>query len=349
MAQSRLISSDIWSDDWFGPLPFFDQALWIGLFSTCADDQGRLLDNPILIRAAVFPYKDTHIEDIEAALSRFTAAGRLHRYQADGKSLAQIVNWWDHQRPQWAQPSRWPAPVGWQDAVRTRQNGAYVALNWDGSRGFQVVPSGEPTTLYVQVGRQDPTPDPVPNPTPDPVPAADARASVAQTPPRAAPEPRPLQPTWTRVLDRAGIIVNGVAQSDMWRDLAETADAAHPELFEKAIEAGVRANATSLRYVKAVVDRCIAEARMPDDPKTRGAPPGRDGMSFGQRFDATIAEWLADKQAEEAAHGNNGNGSEGVGAAAPGIPGSRAAQPGQPNRSTRGDGAVRAPPSGHPG
>jgi hypothetical protein len=33
MANSRIITSAIWEDDWFGQLGFFEQALWIGLFS----------------------------------------------------------------------------------------------------------------------------------------------------------------------------------------------------------------------------------------------------------------------------------------------------------------------------
>lgn len=209
MAKNRLIASDIWADDWFGPLPFFEQALWIGLFSQCADDQGRLLDNPVLIRASVFPYKDIAMADIVKALALFERDGKIHRYQADGKKLIQIVNWWDHQHAQWVQPSQWPSPEGWHDAVRTRMNGTYLSENWDGLRGFQVVPSGdmapeqtpivapertpivapERTTLPTHLGGQDPDPNPDPNPNPG-ISGAIA-PEPADVPAAEEPEPEP--------------------------------------------------------------------------------------------------------------------------------------------------------------
>uniref|UniRef100_A0A6M3LMI4 Putative homing endonuclease n=1 Tax=viral metagenome TaxID=1070528 RepID=A0A6M3LMI4_9ZZZZ len=122
MATRRMIASSIWEDDWFGQLGFFEQALWVGLFSKCADDQGRLLDNAVLLRAAVFPYKDMNPADIDGALVGFEEAGRIHRYETDGKRLIQVLNWWEHQPQQWASPSKWAAPEGWVDHVRTREN-----------------------------------------------------------------------------------------------------------------------------------------------------------------------------------------------------------------------------------
>ena len=51
----------------------------MGLFAARADDQGRLLDNPILIRARLWPYRDVPVADVSAALDRFVCDGRLHR------------------------------------------------------------------------------------------------------------------------------------------------------------------------------------------------------------------------------------------------------------------------------
>ncbi len=130
MANRRMITSSIWQDEWFGPLSFFEQALWIGLFSVCADDQGRLIDSPILIRASVFPYKDVSLDEIETALGTFSQAGRVIRYQSGSKRLLQIVNWWKQQRAQWASRSDWPAPDDWVDRVRTRTSAGMVTENW---------------------------------------------------------------------------------------------------------------------------------------------------------------------------------------------------------------------------
>ena len=171
MATSRLIASTIWDDEWFGQLDFFEQTVWIGLFSRCADDQGRILDNAVLIRAALFPYKDVAISEVEAALRKFCDSRRLHRYEVDGKPLIQLVHWWQHQQQQWAQHSRWPAPAGWVDHVRTRLNGHYVEEDWDGKGGnakanrdwepaISPERSPEPVTCTSHVGRHDPDPDP---------------------------------------------------------------------------------------------------------------------------------------------------------------------------------------------
>lgn len=130
MANSRLITSAIWEDEWFGELDFFEQALWIGLFSKCADDQGRLLNNPTLIRAAVFPYKDVPLSDITTLLNEAAASKKAILYEADGKALVQIVRWWQHQKPQWACESKYASPPGWTDRIRTRQGGKYRAINW---------------------------------------------------------------------------------------------------------------------------------------------------------------------------------------------------------------------------
>lgn len=130
MASRRMISSDIWEDQWFGELDFFDQALWVGLFSKCADDQGRLKDNAILIRASVFPYKDFDVSDIEDALKRFADADRLIRYSVGTKDYIQLKNWWRHQMPQWANPSKYPPPPMWVDRVRTNLNKKYMEINW---------------------------------------------------------------------------------------------------------------------------------------------------------------------------------------------------------------------------
>ena len=164
MARARVISSSIFDDEWYGPLDFFQQQLWIGLFAKCADDQGRLLDNPVLIRAAIFPYKDTPVAQIDAALTAFSEAGKLMRYRVGGKALIQLAKWWENQPMQWAAVSRWPAPEGWADRVRTRQNNRYVEVNWRPHPTPSVTPSPERSpepspdtpTLCVQAGGQVP-------------------------------------------------------------------------------------------------------------------------------------------------------------------------------------------------
>ena len=122
----RLIAAKTFEDEWFGCLDDRKALVWVGLITTIADDQGRFPAISALIRSRLFAYRDVPIPDVEEALEAFTAAGKLHRYEADGKTLLQIVNWWKHQRPTWAQPSDYPAPRGWSDKARHRENGKYV-------------------------------------------------------------------------------------------------------------------------------------------------------------------------------------------------------------------------------
>jgi len=169
MANRRMISSSTWEDEFIGELDFFQRCLWIGLFSSCADDQGRLLDNPILIRAKLFPYDDIQIEKIEEGLVKFQEHGKILRYSANGKALIQILRWWENQKSQWAGRSKYTAPDGWTDHIRTRENGKYISENWD-SRDEIDDPSPEDFTRTLQAGRQYPVPVPVNVPVPDPIP-----------------------------------------------------------------------------------------------------------------------------------------------------------------------------------
>lgn len=130
VARQRMIECAIWRDENFGTLSFFGQALWIGLFTTCTDDQGRLLDNPFLIKATLWPYRNIAIEDVEKELETFEQFGWIQRYEADGKKLVQVLGWWEHQSLQWAAASKWAAPSEWQDRIRTKIGELYVKRNW---------------------------------------------------------------------------------------------------------------------------------------------------------------------------------------------------------------------------
>lgn len=134
---SRLIHSDLFEDDFVGSLSYFERLLWIGLFGAVADDQGRFLDNPALVRVKVFLYDANLTDDkVEQALVKLVSAGKIIRYSAGGKRLCQIANWWKYQKPRWAKPSRFPAPDGWIDRVRYQTDKGIVTENWDLDGGY---------------------------------------------------------------------------------------------------------------------------------------------------------------------------------------------------------------------
>jgi hypothetical protein len=169
-----MIASTTWEDEFVGEMDWFQRCLWIGLFSACADDQGRLLDNPILIRAKIFPYDDLDLSEIEKGLSLFEDYGKIIRYEKHGKKYIQITQWWKNQNPRWASNSKLPAPDNWIDKIRTRINGEYVTENWDLQAGLQedaesenLASSYEHDTCHPHTVRQYPIPVPVPVPVPD--------------------------------------------------------------------------------------------------------------------------------------------------------------------------------------
>lgn len=129
MAERRAIKSTIWSDTWFGRLSPFEMVVWIGLFSKCADDQGRMQDDPALIRSQIFPYQDITLKAVSEALDTF--GDRLIRY-TKGEPLAQILRWWDNQPMQYATPSDYPPPEGWKDRYRANYKKHYIVFNWNG-------------------------------------------------------------------------------------------------------------------------------------------------------------------------------------------------------------------------
>jgi hypothetical protein len=169
----RAYPRDVHEEQWFGELPDRDALIYLGIVNALADDQGRLADNPVVIRSRLFPYRDVPAADVVAAIDRCVGAGQLLRYEDGGQRLLQVVDWWKRQKPQWATRSPLPAPAGWQDRVRTRQNGQYLEEGWSAPGGFtcdvqvnssgeavQVNASGEPFGLARE---PEPVSEPVPS------------------------------------------------------------------------------------------------------------------------------------------------------------------------------------------
>lgn len=140
MATMRAIRPETFTDDWLGSLDYFHRWLWIGLFSVVADDQGRFWLNPLRIRAEILPHpKDAIVTDdqITQAIKEFENAGKIHIYYKE-KTICQIVSWWKHQKPRWANSSEYPPPDKWKDRERygAGQGKTPHTLNWELPGGF---------------------------------------------------------------------------------------------------------------------------------------------------------------------------------------------------------------------
>lgn len=115
MSRIRSIKPEFFRSLDVAGLSHFEQLLWIGLW-TEADDHGRLIDDPRLIKAALFPLdNDVHLKHITDGLEALALRGRVHRYAVDGRTYIAVTNWHDHQainRPGKPKHPAPPVPVG---------------------------------------------------------------------------------------------------------------------------------------------------------------------------------------------------------------------------------------------
>ncbi len=92
-----------------------------------ADDQGRLCGDPEEIKYAACPNID-HITkaDIPELLEELAKNHLLKTYNTSKTEAIQLLDWWDVHRPQWAWPSQYPPPEGWQDHLRYKRGAKEV-------------------------------------------------------------------------------------------------------------------------------------------------------------------------------------------------------------------------------
>jgi len=273
MASSRLIHGDLFEDDFVGSLSFFERLLWVGLFGAVADDQGRFLDHPALIRVKVFLY-DANVTDdmVEKALVKLATAGKIVRYSASGKRLCQIVNWWKYQKPSWASESKYPAPEGWHDRVKMHvQGGGVVSRGWDEKGGYlpsgipSGIPSGQDRRIKEDEGKDE----------------GEGEGKVEAEANSSAAAAAAVDPAFGRVCTAYEREIGPL--TPMIRNAMQDAAQIYPlEWLEAAMQEAARANARNWRYCEAILKRWMA-----DGFKARGKKSGGNGAK--PNIDATKA------------------------------------------------------------
>lgn len=132
VARGRVFPQSYSTDRRYGRLSLKAVALF-PLMWVNADDQGRLCGDPEEIKYAVCPNID-HITkaDIPGLLQELHDNKLILRYDTPKSAAIQILDWWDpHRAPQWAWPSDYPPPKGWQDHLRYKKDAHTVeTLNW---------------------------------------------------------------------------------------------------------------------------------------------------------------------------------------------------------------------------
>lgn len=227
----RHIARETYADEWFGQLPMRIRILWLGLITAYADDQGRMSLNPALIRNTVFPYDaDVTIQIIAEDIASLTASGKLLEYtvgvNGTSKRYLQVVNWWRYQKgAQWAAASRFPAPNGWTDRVRSHAPGCGtkpVKTNWEMEGGMH---SGYVAASLPLRSREDEEED---NEEEEDKRTNRLAASAAITP---APKSAAADAGFKTILQAMGATakqikalqsIKGLTQEDLWAMLAFT-------------------------------------------------------------------------------------------------------------------------------
>jgi len=127
IARGRMFPQSYSTDRRYGRLSLKAIGLFPLMWSN-ADDQGRLCGDPEEIKYAVCPNID-HItkQDIPGLLKELQDNKLILCYETPKSAAIQLLDWWEaNQRMQWAWPSDYSPPEGWQDHLRYKRDAKTV-------------------------------------------------------------------------------------------------------------------------------------------------------------------------------------------------------------------------------
>jgi len=97
MARIRTIKPEFFTSLTVAGLPVEARLTFIGLW-TYADDEGRGVYDPRLVKAAVWPLDDRTAADVEKDLQALTEASLITHYEVAGRQYFVIRSWQEHQK-----------------------------------------------------------------------------------------------------------------------------------------------------------------------------------------------------------------------------------------------------------
>lgn len=110
MARIRSVTPGICTSETMASLSAEVERTFVRLW-THLDDEGRCVDHPKLIKAALFPLHDeVTAAVVDAHLAELEQAGCLVRHESAGQRYLAVPSWGQHQHPQKARPSTIPPP-----------------------------------------------------------------------------------------------------------------------------------------------------------------------------------------------------------------------------------------------
>lgn len=127
MARARLFKPSFFTNARLSEVPAHGRLLFISLW-TLADREGRLRDEPRVIKGATFPFENVNVDRL---LAQLADAGFIQRYEASGEKVIQIANFKKHQRPHQNEPGSGLPPMyevgvaGGQPMAMPTSSGSY--------------------------------------------------------------------------------------------------------------------------------------------------------------------------------------------------------------------------------
>ena len=149
VARGRMLPQSLSTDPRYGRLSLKAQVLYPLLWIN-ADDQGRLSGDVDEIKYAACPsVRDIAADEIPSLLQEMETAGMIKVYTTTKTKATQMLDWWDIQKLQWAYPSEYPPPEGWQDRLRFHATPKEIVTeNWVlPSQLASSLPSAPPNSL----------------------------------------------------------------------------------------------------------------------------------------------------------------------------------------------------------
>lgn len=120
MARARNIKPGLFRNELLIERSVATRLLFVGMW-TLADREGRLENRPKKIRLELFPYDDV---DVEKMIDELREDGFIDVYDADGKSVIEVVNFLRHQTPHGTEKdSTLPNKFGFYDIHERNANG----------------------------------------------------------------------------------------------------------------------------------------------------------------------------------------------------------------------------------
>jgi len=111
MARIRSAKPEFWTDPAMLALPRDLRFTFKGLWEVCADDEGRFLADPRIVKGQLWPVEDDiSAKKLGSWLQTLHERGRIVLYDVGGARYGVITNWLKHQRISHPLPSKHPAP-----------------------------------------------------------------------------------------------------------------------------------------------------------------------------------------------------------------------------------------------